>query len=125
MPKVAVVYGTLLVALGLGGYLGFGRTSWTALIPAAIGLPVLLCGLLAHREAYLKHAMHAAAALGLLGFLGSLPGLLRLPRLLAGGEVARPNAVAIQSAMAVLSFLFVLLCVRSFLDARRARKPVA
>ncbi|MGH9361352.1 MAG: hypothetical protein ACRD2T_05500 [Thermoanaerobaculia bacterium] len=124
MPAVTVVYGALLITLGVGFYLGTGQASPTALIPAFFGLAVVLCGVLARRERLLKHAMHAAAALGLFAFLGGLPGLVRALALLGGGEVARRTAVLEQAAMALLSLVFVVLCVKSFLDARRARRPL-
>ena len=41
----------------------------TALIPAAFGLALLLCGALALKESRKKHAMHAAAMVGLLGWV--------------------------------------------------------
>lgn len=59
-------------------------------------------------------------ALGLGSYcVGTVRGLAKLPRLVTGGEVERPTAVAIQSAMSVLCGVFVLLCVRSFIKARR------
>lgn len=124
MPAVTIAYGVLLIALGAGFYFGTGQESVTALIPAFFGVLVVLCGVLARREHLLKHAMHGAAALGLLAFLGGLPGLFRSFALLGGGEVARRNAVLEQAAMALLSLVFVVLCVKSFIDARRARRPL-
>ena len=124
MPAVTIAYGALLIALGAGFYFGTGQESVTALIPAFFGLLVVVCGILARREHLLKHAMHGAAALGLLAFLGGLPGLLRAFALLGGGEVARRNAVLEQATMALLSLVFVVLCVKSFIDARRARRPL-
>jgi hypothetical protein len=124
MPAVTIAYGMLLIALGAGFYFGTGQESATALIPAFFGVLVVVCGVLARQERLLKHAMHAAAALGLLAFLGGLPGLLRAFALFGGGEVARRNAVLEQAAMALLSLVFVVLCVKSFLDARRARRPL-
>lgn len=124
MPVITVAYGLLLIALGAGFYFGTGQESVTALIPAFFGVLVVVCGVLARREHLLKHAMHGAAALGLLAFLGGLPGLLRAFALLGGGEVARRNAVLEQAAMALLSLVFVVLCVKSFIDARRARRPL-
>jgi hypothetical protein len=76
---------------------------------------------LARNEAMRKHAMHGAVLVGLLGFLGSARGLLQLPVLMSGGEVARPAAVIAQSVMAILMLLFVVLCVRSFINARVRR----
>lgn len=121
MPRIAIVFGSLLVLVGVGFYVGTGAASVTALIPAFIGLPLALLGGLATRENLRRHAMHGAAALGLLGFLGSARGLVQLPALLAGEPLARPAAVAGQSLTAVLCLVFVILCVRSFVAARRKR----
>ncbi len=121
MPRIAIVFGSLLVLVGVGFYIGTGAASVTALIPAFIGLPLALLGGLATRENLRRHAMHGAAALGLLGFLGSARGLVQLPALLAGEPLARPAAVAGQSLTAVLCLVFVILCVRSFVAARRKR----
>lgn len=121
MAATTLAFGTLLILLGVVGYVATGAASITALIPALFGLVLLVLGLLARNEAWRKHAMHAAVVVGLLGFLGSAPGLRSLPALFAGEPVARPAAVISQSLMAVLSLLFVVRCVRSFIDARRNR----
>ena len=65
-------------------------------------------------------AMHIAVVIGLLGFVGTVRGLMKLPVLLTSGQLDRPAAVVIQAAMAMVCFVFVLLCVRSFIKARRA-----
>ena len=64
--------------------------------------------------------MHAAALVALLGFLPSVSGLLGIPDLLAG-EAARPAAVVLRSVMAVLCLGFLVVAIRSFIAARRAR----
>ena len=120
MRTVTITYGVLLIALGVGAWLGFGRSSMTALIPAFFGLPITILGVLAARENLRKHVMHAAAAIATLGFLGSVPGLVKIIQSLGGAELARPGATAVQAVMAVLSLVFVILCVRSFIAARRA-----
>lgn len=121
MPIVTIIYGLLLIGLGVGSYVATAMISPTALIPAFFGLPVVVCGILARDEAKLKHAMHGAASLALLGFLGTFRGLLSVPALLRGDLLQRPEAVKAQAVMAVLSLLFVVLCVRSFINVRRAR----
>ena len=93
----------------------------TALIPAAFGLLLIVFGVLAKDEKRRKMAMHIAVTVGLLGFLGTITGLLKLFTMLAGGEVARPTAVVAQSIMAILMLVYVGMCVKSFIDARRRR----
>jgi hypothetical protein len=121
MPQITFVLGTLLILIGVGFYLGTGATSVTALIPAFLGLPIVIAGALAlWRESWRKHAIHVAVLVALLGLLGSAPGLLRLPALLGGEELARPTAVVAQSLTALLCLVFVILAVRSFIQARRS-----
>ena len=120
MASLTIILGIALVVLGLGGYFGTGRESLTALIPVLFGLPMLILGLLALRDAARKVAMHIAVVIGVLGFAGAAHGLLKLPRLLSSPEnLERPAAVAMQSTMAILCLLFVLACVGSFIRARR------
>ncbi len=121
MPIVSIVFGAILVALGCWGYFGTGTTSLTAFIPALFGLVLILCGLYSRNEKNLKLGMHIAATVGLLGFAGTVRGLMKLPTLLSGGEVQRPQAVVSQSIMALLMLVFLALCIKSFIDARRAR----
>jgi len=121
MSTTTVAFGVLLLVLGIGGYFGTGMVSLTALIPAVFGVLLLVLGVIARDPAKRKHAMHFAALLGVLGFLGSASGLAKLSALVAGQPVERQNAVIAQSAMAVLMLIFVVLCVRSFISARRNR----
>ncbi len=120
MAKITIGLGFVLIALGLGSYFGTGREHVTDLIPAIFGQPLLLLGLLALNERMRKTAIHIAVVIGLLGFAGTVSGLMKLPVLLTGGELERPAAVAVQAAMAIVCFVFVLLCVWSFIKARRA-----
>jgi sulfite exporter TauE/SafE len=125
LANITLVIGIALIALGLGGYFGTGTSSLTALIPAVFGAILALLGFMARDEAKRKMAMHIAVVIGLVGFLGSVPGLMKLPSLLAGQEVARPAAVISQSIMGALTAVFVALCVKSFVDARKARQAGA
>jgi hypothetical protein len=120
MPYVTMALGSLLLLIGVGFYVGTGATSVTALIPAFLGIPIEIAGVVALREGWRKHAMHVAVLLALLGFLGSVRGLVSLPGLLSGAELARPAAVVAQSLTAVLCLAFVGLAVRSFVRARSA-----
>lgn len=118
VPSIALLFGTLLVLTGIGGYAAF--QSPTALIPVGFGVLLGICGLVARKEHLRRHAMHAAAAVALVGFIPSVPGLLGVPALLAG-EAARPAAVVLRSVMALLCAGFLVVAIRSFVAARKAR----
>lgn len=121
MARTTIAFGLVLIALGIAGYIVTAAVSITALIPAIFGAALALLGWLALNERYRKHAIHLAAAIALVGFLGAVPGLIGLWDLISGVEVQRPAAVVSQSVMAVVMVFFVGLCMKSFIDARRAR----
>lgn len=91
--------------------------SITALIPAFVGALFLILAMVARSPAARKHVMHAAVAVALLLVLGVLP---RIVGAINAGESTRP-AVLAQMAMAAILLVYVLLGVKSFIDARRAR----
>lgn len=122
MPTKTIVYGILLVVLGIGGYILTQGVSMTALIPAVFGIVQIGLGLIAQNESRRKHAMHIAAALGVLGFFGSFKGLIKVIASMTGAGLDRPAAAYSQSIMALLSAIFVWLCVNSFIQARRAQQ---
>ncbi len=109
--------------MGFGAYVATGAQSITALIPAFFGTIIFLCGLLSVFIPKIRmHLMHIAALVGLLGTLGGLGmGLPKLEALIAG-TAERPLASGMQIAMGVVCLVFLVLCVKSFIDARRARK---
>lgn len=128
MPLIAILFGAALIALGLDGFQNlFGIIqptdlhSPTALIPAAFGVALVLCGLVAVNPNKRKHAMHLAAMIGLVGLLaGAGMGLPKLAALMRG-EAQRPAAVKLQLWMGGICLVFVALCVNSFIQARRRR----
>jgi hypothetical protein len=132
MAPVTVVVGLILVGVGLVGFLGGFQTSGsgaasgalhpTALIPAYIGLVLIILGGLSFKDSLRKHTMHAASAVGLLAFLvTAYMGVPKLITMLQGGEVERPGAVVSQVTTAGVCLVFVALCVNSFIAARRRR----
>jgi len=122
VPSLTLGLGVALIIVGLAGYVLTGAVSLTALIPAAVGLAIAVSGLIARDPRRRKHAMHAAVVIALLGFLGSVPGLLQLGALFAG-TAARPAAVVSQTIMAVLTLGYIVMAVRSFVQARANRTP--
>lgn len=121
MAKLSIVFGLILIVIGLVSYFGISNESVTALIPAFLGLPVLILGFLALNEKYLKHSMHAVAVLMLLGFAGTVSGLIKFFRMISGEAFDRPSAITIQAIMAVLCLIFLIFAIKSFIDARRKR----
>jgi fluoride ion exporter CrcB/FEX len=126
MPLTTIVCGALLIILGLGGYIyGMmkdGNASLTALIPALFGIIlVALGGAAQSMENLRKHIMQGAVVIGLLGFLATASSFLKIPALLAG-TVERPAAGVSQLIMSLICLVFVILCVKSFIDARRGRE---
>lgn len=119
MAKLSITYGVIFILMGLISYFGISSESITALIPAFFGIPMLILGWLGLNEKYLKHTMHAAAVLMLLGFIGTISGLIKFFQMLAGAETARPAAVTVQAIMALMCLIFLVLAVKSFIDARK------
>lgn len=126
MPITILAAGLLLIATGVGFYLATGAQAMTSLIPACLGTPIAFCGalMLAISSPVRRHLAHAAAMFALLGVLGGLgmgiPGLIRI---LDGAADARPVAVTLQLIMGAICAVLMVLMVRSFIQARRARGP--
>ena len=123
---MAIVFGGLLTLLGLVGYFGAtlgwfsaGHASPTALIPVAFGILLFTCGILAANPSYRMHAMHAAAVVALLGVIGAI---VRPIMLMARGALVVNAAFVTQIVMALLCVIFLILCIRSFVAARKARE---
>ena len=121
MANTTISTGIALIILGLWSYFGTGTTSVTALIPAFFGIVLAALGAVARNEARRKMAMHIAVLVGLLGLLGSARGLAKIGAVMSGEPVERPTAVIAQSMMAAVTGVFVILCINSFIAARRKR----
>jgi hypothetical protein len=126
MPFLSIFIGALLIGLGLQGYFDFGdvlgveKGAMTALIPAYAGAALVLLGLIALTgSAARKHAMHAAAAVGLIAMIGALyrPVMGLVNHTFDFNKVP----TKLQLAMAGLCLAFVLMCIQSFINARRTR----
>ncbi|MEM9251584.1 MAG: hypothetical protein AAGB29_04465 [Planctomycetota bacterium] len=134
MPAITMFFGLLFLLLGGGVYAYLGITveegdkvSPTALIPAIPGLLLLVLGLAGLVASLRPHAMHGAALVGLLALLAG-GGKAAMDMAKAGGQVAElalPVATLSSALMGMLGFVFVLVCVKSFLSARAKRKKLA
>ncbi len=122
MAKLTIGFGLLLAAVSLGFWLALGRTEIAALHPAGIGILLILSGALANTENPKKRMlwMHIAVTLGLIGFLTTG---IRAGIALAKGTAMSINPLGFEerTAIAVICLVYVALCVRSFITARRGR----
>lgn len=153
MAKTTVLFGIILIILGAVGYSGGGSAApaetapetdtadaaatddaekpkkssrVTALIPAGFGAGLLICGLLAFKESRVKHAMHGAATFGLIGALaGAVRGGMGLGKFFSGDPSLNQRSFLFVWLMAIICGVFVFLCVRSFINARKAREAAA
>ena len=123
MAKTTISFGAILILLGIFSFVGSRSHAPTSLIPAYVGLLLGILGFLAITENVKRRMlfMHIAVTLGLLGFLGTAKSIYDYIRLVQGTQFPHPLAVEEKAAMAVLLLIFVILCVRSFIAARRAR----
>jgi uncharacterized membrane protein len=100
-----------------------GRTVTAALHPAGIGVLLIVCGALANTENLKKRMlwMHIAVTLGLIGFLTTG---IRAAIEMAKGTAMSMNPMGFEErvVIALISLIYVVLCVRSFISARRARR---
>jgi hypothetical protein len=124
MAKFTLVTALVLIILGVAFFVATGSHAPTALIPAYFGIVLGIFGLLARTEDSKRRMifMHVAVTIGLLGVI--FPGWRAASAFLAstgGAAIARPLAVKEEFIMAVICLIFVLMCVRSFIVARRAR----
>ena len=136
MKNVAMVTGVLLIIIGVAGYAVPSETvtegtdgpvveqkrSITALIPAFAGLPILLCGVIAAvNPAQNKQAMHIAVTFGLLGALAATSrGVMSLLKFAQAEGEFNQRAFVFLALMAVVCWIFVVMCVMSLIKARKA-----
>lgn len=127
MAKLTIGFGVVLILLGAWGFIATGSAHPTALIPAYFGLVLALSGVLANTEDAKRRMlwMHIAVTAGLLGFIGAAVMVVVENVKAHGGPLAHPAAVESQGAMAGICLVFVGLCVRSFIAARRGEKLAA
>jgi len=121
-PKIGIVTGALLILISLIGYIGSEAKSATSFIPSFIGLPILISSTVALNPRRLKLGMHIAAVFGLLGFIAPLGRIIPVA---AKGEFEFNLAGTSLIAMLLICGVFLVLCVKSFIDARKNRKADA
>lgn len=123
MKILCFVCSVLLIALGAVGYFGWEsigaeKQSITAAIPAFLGIPMLIGGIIALKNTML--GMHIAVLFSLLGFLAGLGRII--PTAVKGNLDWSAPAPKMIAAMTVICLIFTAAAVRSFINARKARQ---
>jgi len=123
MAKLTMFFGVLLIVISVGFWMATGRTETATLHPAGVGLVLLVSGALANSEDAKKRMlwMHIAVTFGLIGFL--ITGIRAAVTAAHGSAAiaADPLAFDERTVVALVCLVFVAVCVRSFIAARRNR----
>ncbi|GAA1185223.1 hypothetical protein [Nesterenkonia xinjiangensis] len=122
MPRITVGLGGILILLGIIAYAATSFASVTALIPAFLGLVLLVSGLIGFKNA--KIGIHIALVVALLGAIGTSMNVMQLGALFAG-DAERPAAVIVSTVTFVLLIVYIVVGVRSFIRARRWKNTEA
>lgn len=124
MAKLTLAFAVALIMLGTAVFFATGSNAPTALIPAYFGIVLGILGLLANTDKVNRRMlfMHIAVTIALLGVL--FPGWRAAGDLVHMAQhqpVLRPAAMEEELAMAIICLVYVVLCIRSFIAARRTR----
>ncbi len=121
MAKLTIGLGVVLTLLAIVCFALTGSSHPTALIPAGVGLLFVLFGALAISPDPKRRMlwMHIAVTVALLMFLGTVPAVVQAVRQVQGVVLLHPIAVDEKAATSLMCLVFVGLCVRSFIAARR------
>ena len=115
MEKISLIYGLFLILWGAGVSYLSASNSITSYIPSMFGLPVLLFAILALLFPNKKKLlMHIVVTFGLIIFLGGLDFFRSL-----GDPFENFWADSSKLMMLITGFIFTLLCIKSFIFARK------
>ncbi len=120
MTRLTQAVAVILILTGVITFIATGAASMTALIPAFVGIAIGVCGVLATREKLRRHAIHLALVFALIGALGSLMNVVKIGQLFAG-TAERPSAIIESLILFVVTVVYLIFGIRSFIAARRAR----
>ena len=119
MESVSIIYGIFLIIWGIAVSLISSSNSLTSFIPSIFGLPILLFSILSVKFSNKKKLfMHIVVTFGLIVFIGGLDfsrGLIK------GTSFNNMWADTSKLMMLITGLIFVYLCVKSFIFARKNR----
>ena len=121
MAYVTIRFSVLLMIVGLIIFFLTGHTHPTSLSPFFFGVVLLVLGFLARSESEKQRmlVMHIAVTVALLGFI--FPAVRVAMAWAKAHAILMGMAIREELLMAVICFVLVMLCVRSFIAIRKAR----
>ena len=115
MEKISLIYGLFLILWGAGVSYLSASNSITSYIPSMFGLPILLFAILTLLFPNKKKLlMHIVVTFGLIVFLGGLDFFRSL-----SNPFENFWADSSKLMMLITGFIFTLLCIKSFVFARK------
>ena len=112
---LTTLYGLFMVIWGISISLISGSSSITSMIPAFIGVPLAFIGFLSMiKPTFRKALMHIAVVIGIFAFLGGLDFFR--------GMFTNYYAGLSKLMLLITGFVYIYLCVQSFIFVRRQRK---
>ena len=112
---LTLIYGLFMVVWAFSISIISESSSITSLVPAFIGFPLILTGLISMiKPAFRKAFMHIAVFIGILAFLGGLDFFR--------GMFNNYYAGLSKLMLLITGFFYVYFCVQSFLFVRRQKQ---
>jgi len=112
---LTTLYGLFMVIWGITISLISGSSSITSMIPAFIGVPLAFIGFLSMiKPTFRKALMHIAVVIGIFAFLGGLDFFR--------GMFTNYYAGLSKLMLLITGFVYIYLCVQSFIFVRRQKK---
>ena len=112
---LTTLYGLFMVIWGISISLISGSSSITSMIPAFIGVPLAFIGFLSMiKPTFRKALMHIAVVIGIFAFLGGLDFFR--------GMFTNYYAGLSKLMLLITGFVYIYLCVQSFIFVRRQKK---
>lgn len=122
MSIISILFGVLLTVVGVFSFFGTGASHPTALIPSALGIALILCGLIGRNQKLHHRAMQTAMLVALIGFGGTVSSFAKFGQVVRFGTANDGAAPLAKMTTGFLCAIFLLRCLQAFLEAGRSAK---
>jgi uncharacterized membrane protein HdeD (DUF308 family) len=122
MSLISILFGVLLVIVGVIGFIATGSYHPRALIPCALGFALILSGLVGRNDHLHHRAMQIAMLVALFGFGGTVTAFAKFGEIVRFGTANNGAAPLAKMTTGFLCAIFLMRCLQSFLDAGLAKK---